>query len=603
MTESELYAGIATTLLDKFAGRIIKGLTDPVKKAWEQFKIDFDIVFRDYLKNSVEKYGKIKTILYRTEPKPLNEFFECPNLRQGRSTIVSGESIDDLLDISHFLIIEGTGGIGKSTFLKYVFLKEVSKREYIPVFIELKDINQVDGEYEISDFIFQKLFDLGGTMKKECMDYALQSGCFLFLLDGYDEISTDKKDAFLRKFERFCDRFPDNYFIVSSRPYSEFVEFQRFSVLTLCNLSKEQALSLVNKIEFDIEIKQRFLEALDKKLYKRHQSFASNPLLLNIMLLTFDNYAEIPEKLHLFYANAFETLYSKHDATKSGFRRELKCGLSYDAFKKTFAQFCFITYYQGKIELTHDEVVTILGKIGARMVGFNPQNYIFDLVNSICVLYKDGLNYKFTHRSFQEYFAAIFLKELPDQDMGKIGTSLVKKDYYQSAHDSVFPMLYDMAEQRFEQNILLPFVIEFETVCEKADKYDFYYEKIEPVIEFDYAYSENSEDNPRLFLCGYFDKYPVSFIYSMANHYRNRSQVCLERSAKAEKRLLDLLTNKFGKSLGERVEMSSLDDKEVYSLFKSTWIGEQLNTMAKLRETLEHRRRRETQDLFGFLDG
>ena len=92
------------------------------------------------------------------------------------------------------------------------------------MFIELKDINQVDGEYEISDFIFQKLFDLGGTMKKECMDYAFQSGCFLFLLDGYDEISTDKKDAFLRKFERFCDRFPDNYFIVSSRPYSEFVE-------------------------------------------------------------------------------------------------------------------------------------------------------------------------------------------------------------------------------------------------------------------------------------------------------------------------------------------------------------------------------------------
>lgn len=49
--------------------------------------------------------------------------------------------------------------------------------------------------------------------------------------------------------------------------------------------------------------------------------------------------------------------------------------------------------------------------------------------------------------------------------------------------------------------------------------------------------------------------------------------------------------------------VSSLDDKEVYSLFKSTWIGEQLNTMARLRETLEHRRRRETQDLFGFLDG
>ena len=55
--------------------------------------------------------------------------------------------------------------------------------------------------------------------------------------------------------------------------------------------------------------------------------------------------------------------------------------------------------------------------------------------------------------------------------------------------------------------------------------------------------------------------------------------------------------------LFHRAPIASLDDKEVYSLFKSTLIGEQLNTMAKLRETLEHRRRRETQDLFGFLDG
>lgn len=92
--------------------------------------------------------------------------------------------------------------------------------------------------------------------------------------------------------------------------------------------------------------------ALDERLYDNHTSFASNPLLLSIMLLTFDNYAEIPEKLHLFYANAFETLYSKHDATKAGYRRELRCSLSFDYFKKAFACFCFLTYYQGKFELT-----------------------------------------------------------------------------------------------------------------------------------------------------------------------------------------------------------------------------------------------------------
>ena len=421
MAESEMYAGIVTALLDKFAQPAIKGLVGSAKNEWEKFKIDLDIVFRKYLQNSVDKYGKIKTILYRTEPKYLYDFFECPNLCKDKGSIIKGDSIDNILDVSNFVIIQGTGGIGKSTFLKHLFMDEVSKRGLIPVFIELKDLNSMNGEYGIADFVFQRLYDLGSTIKKEYMEYALQSGCFLFLLDGYDEIASDKKDAFFRKLDSFCDRYSDNYFIISSRPYSEFVEFQRFSVLTLCSLSKDQALSLVRKIEFDQEIKHCFLTALDESLYERHTSFASNPLLLNIMLLTFDNYAEIPEKLHLFYANAFETLYSKHDATKSGYRRELRCSLSYDSFKKIFAYFCFITYYQGKIELTHDDILTALKKVRSNTVSFNPTDYIFDLVNSICVLYRDGVNYKFTHRSFQEYFTAIFLKELSDQNMQKMG--------------------------------------------------------------------------------------------------------------------------------------------------------------------------------------
>lgn len=285
MAASDLYSGIATTLLEKFAEPIVKGLTGAAKDGWEKFKIDFDISFQKYLANSVEKYGNIKTLLYRTEPKPIYDFFVCPNLYKEKGSSISGDSIDNLLELSHFLIVQGTGGIGKSIFLKHLFKNEVDKKEYIPVFIELKELNLLNNDYEISDFIFERLHNLGSTIKKEYMEYALKSGCFLFLFDGYDEIITDKKDAFFHKLDNFCDCFSNNYFIVSSRPYSEFIEFQRFSVLTLCNLTKEQALSLVQKLEFDSEIKQRFLEALDVKLYEQHMSFASNPLLLNIMIL------------------------------------------------------------------------------------------------------------------------------------------------------------------------------------------------------------------------------------------------------------------------------------------------------------------------------
>lgn len=595
MAESELYAGIVTALLDKFAEPAIKGLVGSAKNEWEKFKVDLDIVFRKYLKNSVEKYGKIKTILYRTEPKYIYDFFECPNLRKEKGNIIKGDSIDNILDVSNFVIIQGTGGIGKSTFLKHLFMDEVSKQGWIPVFIELKDLNLINGEYEITDFVFQRLYDLGSTIKKEYMEYALQSGCFLFLLDGYDEIATDKKDVFFRKLDSFCDRYSDNHFIISSRPYSEFVEFQRFSVLTLCSLSKAQALSLVQKIEFDQEIKQRFLTALDESLYERHTSFASNPLLLNIMLLTFDNYAEIPEKLHLFYANAFETLYSKHDATKSGYRRELRCSLSYDSFKKVFAYFCFITYYQGKIELTHDDILTVLKKVRSSTVSFNPADYIFDLVNSICVLYRDGVNYKFTHRSFQEYFTAIFLKELSDQNMQKMGIELVKKDYFKASHDSVFSMLRDMSEQRFEQNILLPLVVEFESECEDTDKYDFYFEEISPIISYCHI---NSENKIHLVLYRDFDGKAVEFIYTMARYHISRSKDRTKQINKAEDKLKEFLIKEREYKIEGRLEAPDyMDDPEVYTLLKETWIGDALRVMANLREILEQRRKAEELDL------
>ena len=61
---------------------------------------------------------------------------------------------------------------------------------------------------------------------------------------------------------------------------------------------------------------QKFIDNVKKHLYDKHKSFLSNPLLTTMMLLTFDQFAEIPEKMFLFYEQAFDTLFLKHDATK-----------------------------------------------------------------------------------------------------------------------------------------------------------------------------------------------------------------------------------------------------------------------------------------------
>lgn len=594
--EIEFVAGCVKGILEKYADPIKAKLTSIAKDEWEKFKIDSDMVFLNYLSKAYEKHSKIKTILYKTEPKYIYDFFEYPTLslyKQKRISIDSND-VNNCLDISHFLIIQGTGGIGKSTFMKHLFINELSKNDLIPIFIELKDLNDVTGDYDITDFIFSKLYNLGADFDKKYLDYALKSGCFLFLLDGYDEIVTENKNIFLKKITDFCDRYSENYFILSSRPYSEFVEFQRFTVLSLCKFSKKQAISLINKIEYDEAIKNRFVKALDEELYDKHTSFASNPLLLNIMLLTYDNYAEIPEKLHIFYANAFDTLYLKHDANKGGYKRELKSNLSSDYFKKVFSYFCFITYYQGKVVFTRDELISTLKKVKLNNIEFNIENIIFDLVNSICMLCRDGLDFCFVHRSFQEYFTAIFLKELSDSNMKQMSLQLIKKDPYRIACDSTFDMLFDMCEERVEQNVFLPLFLEFEEEC-TIDKYDFYYEKFYFVFKFD---DVNNKGEIGLWLRHECKNNIMFFIRKVTHIYRLKcwkSDLIYQQSQKA---LLDYLIENKKYEIGNEINgCDYASDPIFYELIRKTWVGDYINTAATLCEKLKEKKKEIDLDL------
>ena len=87
--------------------------------------------------------------------------------------------------------------------------------------------------------------------------------------------------------------------------------------------------------------------------------------------------------------------------------------------------------------------------------------FIEDLIESVCIIYVDGLELSFTHRSIQEYFTALFLKELNDDQQKKICMSILKSKGMQAFSDSsVMGMLFDMNKSRFEKNVILPFLQE-----------------------------------------------------------------------------------------------------------------------------------------------
>ena len=139
----------------------------------------------------------------------------------------------------------------------------------------------------------------------------------------------------------------------------------------------------------------------------------SNPLLLIIMLLTYRDNAEIPNKLHLFYAKAFESLYSRHDATKPGsFIREMRSGLAQDDFEKVLSAFAMLTYSERAIQFSSRQVRDYVGQAG-KVAGIkvNVSDYLEDLQSAVCILVHDGSIYEYNNVPFS-YIICILNVEL-----------------------------------------------------------------------------------------------------------------------------------------------------------------------------------------------
>jgi len=88
-----------------------------------------------------------------------------------------------------------------------------------------------------------------------------------------------------------------------------------------------------------------------------------------------------------------------------------------------------------------------------------------DLTESTCMLVLDGLEYTFSHRSFQEYFAAYFLCRVKTDEFERILPSLVQRGSF----DNVLNMVSEMNKEKFEESWALPVL---KILCESVKGID-----------------------------------------------------------------------------------------------------------------------------------
>lgn len=453
----ELMTNIAISVAETSLKNAWFGITKFFKDLSAKDAIRYKTAYERYLINTKSRNSKIKTIIYRSVPKDIYSFYICIGVRFNGKTIDT-ENINNLLDVGNKFIITGTGGIGKSILFKHLFLNTIQETNFIPVLLELRAFNIYDSkDISVYEAIYKSLCDNGFELSEEYFEYSMKEGAYIIFFDGYDEVNRDKAEKITSEIKGLCEKYNDNRYFVSSRPSDEFIGWNDFNELKSLKLNKEQALNLIKKIEFDESVKETFYKELDNNLYDKYSSFASNPLLLNIMLLTFQKHASIPEKLNDFYEEAFVTLFNVHDATKDSYVRDIRTGLGCEDFKLIFSYICFKSYFNSEFQFTEAKIREYIqiAKNKFDKFNFRVEDYLDDLTQSVCMLVKDGFEYRFSHRSFQEYFAAWYTCKLVDDIQAKLLHRWIDESS-SVLYDSYFTMLYDLQSEKVNKIIICP---------------------------------------------------------------------------------------------------------------------------------------------------
>lgn len=440
----------------------------------EKEKIQWRIAFEKYLKKTNESFSKTKTLLYRDTPVDIYDFYECISLLKDRKTHIDTQEINNILNEGHKILITGLGGVGKTILMKHLFLNAIKTTNLIPVLIELRRINgKTVGDFDLKKYIIDTLKDYNLNLSEKYYDYTFDEGYYIFLFDGYDEVEDKLKITLKAEISKFALKYNKNYFIISSRPSSEFISWENFLELKSLHLNKKQAINLINKLKYNEIVKTKFVHALKNGLFESYSTFASTPLLLIIMFLTFEANATIPNKLNDFYEQAFSVLFYKHDATKDCYSRERKSGLEYVDFKKAFSCFCFKTYFNEKYSFSHKEIIEYINIIDSDKLGipkFKAEMFLHDLMASLCLIVEEGMDFKFVHRSFQEYFAAFYFKDLLDEQQKSFFLVCLKNKKI-NFFDKFFLILLELQKDRFIKNIVFPYVEHIKNTLEKSSNF------------------------------------------------------------------------------------------------------------------------------------
>jgi hypothetical protein len=367
----------------------------------------------------VDSIRHIKTIWQIDKAVNLKNFYVTPHITSKEDSRQRITSIDQFNGNS--ILLEGIAGQGKSTFLRYLCATEMIEGSRIPVFLELRKIKS--GE-RLIDHIIQYLFILGIKLTDELVFEFIKLGKLSLYLDGFDEIEKIIHIDLIRDIEKICSIQGAGKLIVTSRPGQTVRSMACLKIIKLDHLRGDEYKEVIGKISDNQEYAESLITVVEK--HKQNiKGMLCTPLFVTLLVISYKSYQQIPEQLSDFYDSLFRVLLQRHDGTKPAYSRTRATKLNDSKFRDAFENFCYLTKKYKNHIIDHEEIIKVTSSaIEQSNIEVDPHDLIKDIYDVTCLIINDGDEWRFIHKSIQEFFSASYVKNTPEIKAQKIYTRL-----------------------------------------------------------------------------------------------------------------------------------------------------------------------------------
>jgi hypothetical protein len=460
-------------------------LVDSVERIYKELKEEWNYHTKEkinkYLDSMMQRYGEVKTILHGNNPKPFYAvYFPLSLSINGRA--IASDATSSLFKRRQALIITADAGSGKSMLVKHLFNSAINTSYKIPFVIELRYLNSSDASLDkfIDDQVSLHLSDSPRIKRR-----LLEDGKLIFFLDGYDEVKKDKKQEVIRSLKEMHERYTSCKFLISTRPYTDLEMLSNLATIHIKPLSTNDVEKFIKKQVPDNELSERIIQSVSEAGQSKFSSFLKNPLLLTLYILTYKNSSEIPSKASVFYRRVIDSLFIEHDSkTKVGFQRERRSGITYDKFYDVMRKFSFVSFFEDQFVFDKLYATQLIQRIIAKdsACHFGPDDLIEDLKLSFSFWIDDSGTISFAHKSLQEYFCALYIRDLDSRKRQTIYQKLLVKAGEVSDQFNILSILEEIDTCQYLKHYFLPVLNDLKLLLDRSDSVSAFISSIFPVV-------------------------------------------------------------------------------------------------------------------------